>query len=159
MDRATADATGLAVYDPNACVAFCLAQFPDAAAGMVVAAVNEKNCGCALKDRYAELFVEVDAASYCDISCPQYANELCGGMPDYWGVFRDYDRLAFSGQGAYDPWRYVFYQVVTIEPPGYLRVSDAVPERYFSARHEYVDWGSAVRVPVPCMRVVDSNWG
>jgi hypothetical protein len=94
-----------------------------------VAAVSNDRCGCALKTRLRELFAEVDTR-FCDISCPAYANELCGGLPDYWGVFRDYDRLSLSGQGAYDPWRYIFYQVVTVEEPDGREI-DTVPERYY----------------------------
>ena len=52
----------------------------------------------------AQLWLQVDARN-CDEPCPNYGNLLCGGLPDYFGVFMDYDKLALSGQGAYDPWR------------------------------------------------------
>jgi hypothetical protein len=153
-------------YDPNDCVTKCVAEFPDAPPGGVVAAVSKDRCGCALKPRFVEVFVEVDARN-CDEPCPNYGNLLCGGLPDYFGVFMDYDKLALSGQGAYDPWRYIFYQVVTIEwgttgdlLPGVPRNPYGVPERYYlhamstssgAALFEFQVPNCGISTPEPCL--------
>lgn len=51
---------------------------------------------------------------------------ICGGFPDYWGVFKEYDFTSLTGQagqrwlledlkrraqGAYDPRRYIWYSL------------------------------------------------
>jgi hypothetical protein len=134
------DLQGRAVYDPNECVNYCMeSEFPGFHNGTVIAAVSNEKCGCALKERLHAVFTRADDR-FCNTACPSYANELCGGElgpsagMEYWGVFRDYDRLSMSGPGAYDPWRYIFYQVVSIENPelvGGRRTIDSSPELYY----------------------------
>jgi len=86
----------------------------------------------------------------CTFYCKYYRNPICGGYPTFWGVFIEYDFQALTTQGAYDPWRYVWYSVVVIRLiniQGGLSIADGLqPERYYlhavdtvtgKASHEY----------------------
>jgi len=102
----------------------------------IIFAVHKERCACIEKD--IEPFEKVDDR-LCTIWCMSYQNPICGGLPDagqpYWGVFREYDFQALTGQGAYDPWRYLWFTIVIVKEihiTGGWTVPDGVqPERYF----------------------------
>ncbi|CAK0875025.1 unnamed protein product, partial [Prorocentrum cordatum] len=105
-----------------------------------IVAVSDSTCVCAQDD--ISLFTEETGASICTNRCKYYENPLCGGPPStvrpgmtYYGVYREYDFQSMSTQGAYDPWRYIFYTVVAIKETsisgGIGAPYGVMPERYF----------------------------
>lgn len=128
ITHVTSDAVA---YDPNECMAACKLKFEGNSSGEIIVAVHQDRCGCVLSDMTT--FREVPQ-SFCTYYCKYYRNPICGGFPDYWGVFREYDFVSLTGQGAYDPWRYVWYSVVAIRESNIRGgvVPDGVqPERYY----------------------------
>lgn len=118
-------------YDPNECMAACKIKFEGNSTGEMIVAVHQDRCGCVLSDM--STFREVPQ-SFCTYYCKYYRNPICGGFPDYWGVFREFDFVSLTGQGAYDPWRYIWYSLVAIRESNIRGgiVPDGVqPERYF----------------------------
>ncbi|CAE7761394.1 unnamed protein product, partial [Symbiodinium sp. CCMP2456] len=82
--------------------------YPGNDTGEIIVAVHEGMCGCVLSDMTT--FREVPQ-SFCTYYCKYYRNPICGGFPDYWGVFREYDFSSLTMQGAYDPWRYIWFSL------------------------------------------------
>lgn len=108
----THDTSDAVAYDPNECMQACKIKFSNVTGGDIIVAVHQDRCGCVLNDM--TLFREVPQ-SFCTYYCKYYRNAICGGFPDYWGVFREYDFTSLTGQGAYDPWRYIWYSIVPSE--------------------------------------------
>eukprot|EP00397_Hematodinium_sp_SG-2012_P000097 GEMP01000097.1.p1 GENE.GEMP01000097.1~~GEMP01000097.1.p1 ORF type:complete len:1760 (+),score=318.24 GEMP01000097.1:65-5344(+) len=135
--------------DPNACVSFCTDPIKneEAVAGAVYVAVKQQMCFCFF-DNDLSIFSEVQQ-SYCSYSCGPFANPLCGGQGQiqddsgissdtpYYSIFKEYDFLSMASQGAYDPWRSIFYQVVVVKERSIRSSktdegnSDISPERYY----------------------------
>lgn len=119
-------------FDPAECVEICKEKMPYTPAKDLVVAVHGMRCGCTPN---FEIFQEVDA-ELCIYPCKYYENPICGGPQNYWGVFRQYQNQVLSGQGAYDPWRRIFYMVVTMNQQDFytdkLDPDDFMPpERYY----------------------------
>eukprot|EP00929_Paragymnodinium_shiwhaense_P065305 TRINITY_DN32751_c0_g2_i1.p1 TRINITY_DN32751_c0_g2~~TRINITY_DN32751_c0_g2_i1.p1 ORF type:complete len:3094 (+),score=652.16 TRINITY_DN32751_c0_g2_i1:502-9282(+) len=119
-------------FDPHECVEVCKVKYPNVALKDLYVAVHGPRCGCAYD---WTLFREVDS-SECTYGCKYYKNPICGGAPDRWGVFIQYKYQTLSTQGAYDPWRYVWYTVVVV--PEQFFKGEALnpdlkeePERYY----------------------------
>eukprot|EP00747_Dinoflagellata_sp_TGD_P062480 gnl/TRDRNA2_/TRDRNA2_153030_c0_seq1.p1 gnl/TRDRNA2_/TRDRNA2_153030_c0~~gnl/TRDRNA2_/TRDRNA2_153030_c0_seq1.p1 ORF type:complete len:186 (-),score=24.89 gnl/TRDRNA2_/TRDRNA2_153030_c0_seq1:16-549(-) len=116
-----------------ACVKVCKRFYPTAPSHTIIAAVHGARCGCSFD---MDLFTEVPA-ELCTYPCKFYKNPICGGAPDYWGIFKEYDFQSMASHGAYDPWRYVFYTVVVMLEKTMTGTTvlnkDAyqTPERYF----------------------------
>lgn len=119
-------------WDPNDCYQYCQQRYPNETSYDIIVAVHMERCACVLRDM--TLFKGV-APELCTYYCKVYRNPLCGGFPDYWGVFKEYDFTSMTGQGAYDPWRYIFYSVVAVKEiniRGGLSIPQGImPERYF----------------------------
>lgn len=129
-----------AYRDPNSCVQECKSQdiYKSVPSSKLIVAVQndpeQGRCGCALKDEILDFQEEDPGPSKCTYICQSYLNPLCGGPDNYWGIFMEYDYFSMSGQGAYDPWRYVFYSVVVLREKSISGVypTDGVPpERYY----------------------------
>merc|ERR1719502_889047 len=84
--------------------------------GRFISAMQTPQCHC-IKTR-AVLGDRTDAVR-CDVPCPQsYFNgttRLCGGTGQYYSVYQKYDSVHQTAQGCYDPWRFIWYQAVSIE--------------------------------------------
>eukprot|EP00927_Polykrikos_kofoidii_P031598 TRINITY_DN27142_c0_g1_i1.p1 TRINITY_DN27142_c0_g1~~TRINITY_DN27142_c0_g1_i1.p1 ORF type:complete len:2814 (+),score=350.13 TRINITY_DN27142_c0_g1_i1:234-8675(+) len=122
-------------FDPNACKEYCEEQYPNRSHELIVA-IHEARCACELTENIGDIFTEVDS-SRCTHYCRYYMNPICGGDPDYWGVFMEYDFQSLGAQGAYDPFRYTWYTVVAVKE---LRIyggyslpnpDTTAPERYY----------------------------
>eukprot|EP00930_Biecheleria_cincta_P039523 TRINITY_DN27167_c0_g2_i1.p1 TRINITY_DN27167_c0_g2~~TRINITY_DN27167_c0_g2_i1.p1 ORF type:complete len:2805 (-),score=431.05 TRINITY_DN27167_c0_g2_i1:54-8468(-) len=128
--RVTSD--GIYPWDPNDCLDVCKEHFVNATVSDIIFAVFTTRCACILRD--VSQFTEQPPTA-CDEACGNYRNPICGGQPDYWGVFREYDFMALTTQGAYDPWRYIFYTVAVMKEiniRGGLAIPDGIqPERYY----------------------------
>lgn len=131
----------MGVYrDPNDCIEECKAQemYKNVPSNQLIVAVHndplQGRCGCALKKAVGDFDEAEDGAGMCTYQCKAYLNPICGGFPDYWGIFMEYDQNSMSAQGAYDPWRYVFYTVVSFKEKtirGRYPPDGVVPERYY----------------------------
>mmetsp|Transcript_107183 Transcript_107183/g.277272 ORF Transcript_107183/g.277272 Transcript_107183/m.277272 type:complete len:2939 (-) Transcript_107183:99-8915(-) len=126
--------------DPNDCIEECKSQeiYADVPLSQIVVAVHndpeQGRCGCALKHQMTDFAEEEEGANSCTYRCRDYLNPYCGGYPDYWGIFMSYDSFSMSGQGAYDPWRYVWYQLVVFKEAsitGRYPPDGELPERYY----------------------------
>lgn len=122
-------------YDPNECIDYCQGVvFTNASRFEVIAAVHQDICGCVRNDMTE--FSEVDQG-LCTFYCKYYRNPICGGLQGtrtFWGVFKEYDYQSLGAQGAYDPWRYVWYSIAVIRErsiQGMLVGQDIQPERYY----------------------------
>jgi hypothetical protein len=139
-------------WNPNECLDECMKKFVNDTTYQMIVAVHELRCACVVGD--ITTFKEVDS-SLCDIGCYPYLNPLCGGAPNYWGVFMEYSHQSQSAQGAYDPRRYLWFSIVVMQESriqgGYPAESDDTGniinlERYYVhavdtqsglARYEY----------------------
>lgn len=126
--------------DPNECIAECKALSiyeKTVVSQLVVAVLNDPTqgrCGCALKRDFADFQEDTSSPSACTYRCKNYLNPNCGGYPDFWGVYMEYESQSMSTQGAFDPWRYVWYTVVTIREmtiQGTYPLDNVLPERYY----------------------------
>jgi hypothetical protein len=127
--------------DPNECLEVCKQEYPLTPSYEILMAIHvgatEGRCACVKETTgiLASGFQVAEDSARCDSICKYYKNPLCGGEPDYWGVFREYDFQSLSAQGAYDPWRYIWYSVVTIREQsiqGGYGIADGIqPERYY----------------------------
>jgi len=123
--------------DPNECLETCLEEFPSTPPSQILVAVHIERCACVIQTTgiQASGFAEAEQARCEEYNCKYYGNPLCGGRPDYWGVFREYDYQSLSTQGAYDPWRYVWYTIVAIREKniqgGFGIEAGVMPERYY----------------------------
>eukprot|EP00929_Paragymnodinium_shiwhaense_P022172 TRINITY_DN14238_c0_g1_i1.p1 TRINITY_DN14238_c0_g1~~TRINITY_DN14238_c0_g1_i1.p1 ORF type:complete len:2889 (-),score=719.16 TRINITY_DN14238_c0_g1_i1:210-8876(-) len=122
--------------DPNECQEVCMTEvFPNYTRYDVIVAVYAERCGCELR-KDVTTFREAEARN-CVEYCKYYRNPICGGPPDYWGVFMEYDFQSLSAQGAYDPGRKLWYTVVAIRElsiiGGYTipNMEETPPERFF----------------------------
>lgn len=141
----TIDAEQDTPFDPNACIEVCKNRYSDTPSRDIIAAVHDQLCGCVIPSKGGmNQFSESDDYSRdCNVPCKFFDNPICGGLPDYWGVFKEYDFQSLASAGAYDPWRYVWYTVVvvlerTIDPniitDGLPLQADDIPvppERYY----------------------------
>lgn len=118
--------------DPNQCYETCQAKWPNASSYDILVAVHAERCGCVLKD-FLEFTVVAD--NRCTYYCQKYQNEICGGPPDYWGLFVEYDFQALTTHGAFDPWRNLWFTVVVVSDMrlrgGFPTPDEYLPERYF----------------------------
>jgi len=132
----TADSMPELVYDPYQCVLKCRDRYPDTPTKLIVAAVHNTRCGCArlVGTALRDTFIEAHPDN-CTIACPKFFNPFCGGLPNFWGVFKEYDYLSLGANGAIDPWRKIWYTVVVVlerEVTGVLDPDDQLdPERYY----------------------------
>jgi hypothetical protein len=130
--RITRDTEQGSNFDPNDCIDVCAKRYKEATLGEIIVAVHAERCGCVINDMTQ--FKEVNS-DFCTFGCKHFDNPLCGGAPDYWGVYKEYDEQSLSSQGAYDPWRSVWYTVVVIREQtirGGVPPSEGVlPERYY----------------------------
>mmetsp|Transcript_18872 Transcript_18872/g.43997 ORF Transcript_18872/g.43997 Transcript_18872/m.43997 type:complete len:347 (+) Transcript_18872:59-1099(+) len=127
----TYDTDDAVSYDPNECMQMCKQKYAGEDVGEIIVAVHQDRCGCVLSDMTT--FREVPS-TFCTYYCKYYRNPICGGFPDYWGVFREFDFVSLTGQGAYDPWRYIWYSVVAIRESnirGGVVPDGMMPERYY----------------------------
>lgn len=97
-------------------------------------AVKREQCVCIFDGCLDQL--ELVDPDMCTEYCKYYQNPICGGDPYYFGVFKPYDSLAMSAQGAYDSFRYIWFSVVyfkTVSIMGCNAVlpSSEPPDRYY----------------------------
>lgn len=76
---------------------------------------------------------------FCDSECPEdYFNatpRYCGGEDLYFSFYQEYD-LDFNGQGAFDPWRRIWYQSTAIRAP----LDTAGPQGMMSRGAPVLEW-------------------
>jgi hypothetical protein len=126
--------------DPWECIEACAVVNSLNNTKRPIVAVSDSTCVCAQDD--ISLFTKEEGFNICTYACKYYDNPLCGGPPStqnpgmtYYGVFREYDFQSMSTQGAYDPWRYIFYTVVALRETsitGGIQAPYGIePERYY----------------------------
>jgi hypothetical protein len=112
----TQDAEQDTSFDPTECIAVCKSKMADTPSNLLIAAVRGRLCGC-VNDKNGGMTQFSESDDYdrdCNTPCKYFENTICGGEPDYWGVFKEYDYQYLASPGAYDPWRKIWYTVVIV---------------------------------------------
>lgn len=118
--------------DPNECLEVCKKKWPLATTYSIIVAIHKERCGCVLQN--FGVFAPADSR-LCTSYCKYYQNPICGGSPNYWGVFAEYDYQSLTAHGAFDPWRNIWYTIVAFSDKrlrgGFPTPDSSLPERYF----------------------------
>jgi hypothetical protein len=124
-------------YEPTACVTDCIAKMVSLKPHQIIAGVSRERCGCS-GDMANWDEVSEDLCSYT--CAPHFLTNRCGGPPLYWSVFKQYENQVLSTQGAFDPWRSIFYQVVTMPLKMFYRAGDPAlsPDRGNAVERYYL---------------------
>jgi hypothetical protein len=123
-------------WDPNECIAHCKSIYNETLSYHLVVAVYAERCGCTFRHVMAD-YQEV-GPDQCTEFCKNYRNPICGGAAGadtFWGFFMEYDLQSLGAQGAYDPWRYLWYTVAVFRDTSlsgrFAPPELEPPERYY----------------------------